>query len=76
MEVWWCEEEEEVAAKIEDSAVSLTSSMGEVDGKERLGEVYVVAGNADAMTETCYCLATEWSESTHPCHHLAESLLL
>ena len=74
--MWWCEEEEEVAAKIEDSAVGSTSSMGKVDGEERLGEVYVVAENADAMTKTCYCLATEWSESARPCHHLAESLLL
>ena len=44
MEALWCEEEEEVAAKAEDSAVCLMSSMGEGDSKERLGEVYAVAG--------------------------------
>ena len=40
----WCEEEEVVAAEVEDSAVCSTSSMGEGDSKERLGEVYAVAG--------------------------------
>ena len=44
MEAQWCEEEEEVATEVEDSAVCSTSSMGEGDSEERLGEVHAVAG--------------------------------
>ena len=44
VEALWCEKEEEVATEVEDSAVCSTSSMGEGDGEERLGEVYTVAG--------------------------------
>ena len=39
----WCEGD--VAAEVEDSAVCSKSSIGEGDGEERFGEVYVVAGD-------------------------------
>ena len=41
-EAQWCEGD--VAAEVEDSAVCSKSSIGEGDGEERFGEVYVVAG--------------------------------